>query len=51
MDFFELGTQKQVLSLAVNASRHAATEADFDEFLLPILPLLAILLQDKNQHA
>ena len=44
MDFFEISTQKKILSMILNVSRHSATEQDMNEHILPVLPFLSMLL-------
>lgn len=40
MDFFENNTQKSILNLALNVSQHAASEQDFNDYVLPMMSLL-----------
>lgn len=40
MDFFEITTQKKILSMTLNVSRHSASEQDLNDQILPILPSL-----------
>lgn len=49
MDFFEHTTQKRIIQILLNISRHAASEQDFDDFILPIIPVLCMLLQISNE--
>ena len=44
MDFFEYTTQKRIIQILMNVSRHSSSEADFDDFLMPIIPNLCILM-------
>lgn len=49
MDFFEVGTQRQILSLLVNLARGVLSQDLFKGQVSPALPLLATLLQYRSQ--
>ena len=44
MDFFENTTQKRIIAIMMNISRHAASEQDLNDYLIPVLPALCMLL-------
>ena len=48
MDFFEINTQKRIISIILNISRHSATEQDLNDNLLPLLPCLCMLLHSRG---
>lgn len=48
MDFFEFTTQKRIISIVMNVSRHSSCEADFDDYIMPIMPNLCMLMQIRN---
>jgi hypothetical protein len=50
MDFFESNTQKRILQLVLNASRHSASEQDFDSFFAPVLPVLCMFVNLRNEN-
>jgi len=50
MDFFEINTQKRILILLMNCSRHSATEEDFDENVAPTLPTLCLMINMRNEN-
>ncbi len=50
MDFFESNTQKRILQLVLNASRHSASEQDFDNFFAPVLPVLCMFINLRNEN-
>lgn len=41
MDFFEISTQKRILNMILNVSKHSASEQDFNDHVLPIMPFLS----------
>jgi len=49
MDFFEVGTQRQILSLLSNLARGVLSQDLFKGQVSPALPLLATLLQYRSQ--
>lgn len=51
MDFFEISTQKRILTMIVNISKHSASEQDLNDHVLPIMPFLSMLLQSRGDHA
>ena len=48
MDFFEHQTQKRIIHILMNVCRHAASEHDFDDFIMPLVPNVAMLLQMRS---
>lgn len=48
MDFFEQNTQKRIISLVLNVSRHSASEQDLNDHIMPIVPVLCMLLQSRD---
>lgn len=50
MDFFESNTQKRILQLMLNTSRHSASEQDFDNYFSPTLPVLSMLISLRNEN-
>lgn len=48
MDFFEITTQKRIISILLNISKQAASENDLNEFLLPLIPCLCMFLHNRG---
>jgi hypothetical protein len=48
MDFFEINTQKRIIGILVNISRHSASEHDLNEYLLPLIPSLLMFLHARG---
>ncbi len=48
IDFFEISTQKRIITILLNVSRHSASEADLNEYLLPVLPCLCMFLHSRG---
>lgn len=48
MDFFEIGTQKKIITIILNISRHSANETDLNENLLSLVPCLCMLLNARG---
>ena len=48
MDFFEITTQKKIISIILNISRQSACENDLNEHLLPMLPCLCMFLHSRG---
>jgi len=48
MDFFEITTQKRIISIILNISRHSASDVDLNDNLLPMLPCLCMLLHSRG---
>lgn len=48
IDFFEISTQKRIIGILLNISKHSASEADLNEHLLPIVPALCMFLHSRG---
>lgn len=48
MAFFETGTQKRIFKVLLKIARHSSSEADFDQHLMPVVP---IILMNMNEDA
>lgn len=44
IDFFEINTQKRIISILLNISKHSASESDLNEHLFPVIPCLCMFL-------
>ena len=44
MDFFEHTVQKRIIQVLLNVSRHVASEQEFDDYILPLMPVICMLL-------
>jgi hypothetical protein len=50
MDFLDVGLQKRVLKILHNVSFHAANEDQFNNALVPTLPMLCQLLSLNSEE-
>lgn len=50
MEFFESNTQKRILQLLLNASKHSASEQDFDSYFANNLPVLCMFINMRNEN-
>jgi len=48
MDFFEINTQKRIIAIILNISRHSSSDVDLNDNLLPMLPCLCMLLHSRG---
>lgn len=48
MDFFEMSTQKRIISTIMSISRHSANETDLNDQLMPMIPCLCMLLHQRG---
>lgn len=48
MDFFEITTQKRIISILLNISKTSASETDLNEHLLPLMPCLCMFLHNRG---
>ena len=48
MDFFEHTTQKRIISMLLNISKHSASESELNDNLLPLMPCLCMFLSSRG---
>lgn len=48
IDFFEISTQRKIIGILLNISKHSASEADMNEHLLPLVPSLCLFLHSRG---
>lgn len=48
IDFFEISTQKKIIGILLNISKHSASEADLNDHLLPLIPSLCLFLHVRG---
>ena len=44
MDFFENTTQKRIINVLMNVSKSSSSEQDLNDYMMPIVPFLSMLL-------
>ena len=49
MDFFEMNSQKRLLTLLSNCCRHSGSEEDLDSNVVPTLPVLCMIINMRNE--